>query len=89
MSISACVQAAGASGGTDASASAWTARAVGGAPSSAVDPGQHPPDVGVDRADRDAERDRRHRARRVRADARERLERRDVGRDPSAVVARR
>ena len=36
MSISACVQAAGASAGTDASASAWTARAVGAAPSSAV-----------------------------------------------------
>ena len=89
MSIRACVHAPGWSRGTAASAirlhlARRDRRRIAG-----DDPTEDATDVGVDRADRDAERERGHRPRRVRPDARQRFERRRCPRGRGRRAPRR
>ena len=86
-SISACVHVPGPSGGTAASATACISRRQSVDRIAGDDPAEHAPDVDVDRPDRQPEGERGDRARRVRPDARQRLERGEVGRARAAVVA--
>ena len=68
-------------------ASATSASATSSGSAAELEPGHHLADVRVDRGDGRAERDRRHRGRRVRTDAGEREQRGEVGRHGAVVIA--